>query len=152
MVIKQFKIQNTWSHPESLSSVWANQTACLIYESHSIVFLGYTTTHVNITSLAIYVAQQNNEPHSHNHCCLGKAVSTTYSELVFVALVVQHKHSNSHIILPSVIWLALTNFSTLSNKQHYFQENITEHKICVLILSTIYVWNISHSKKTSIRY
>ena len=33
-----------------------------------------------------------------------------------------------------------------------FGNNLIEHKICVLILSTTFVPNISHSKKNSARY
>jgi len=34
--------------------------------------------------------KRNNEARSCNHCCSGKAVSTAYSECVFVALGIQH--------------------------------------------------------------
>jgi hypothetical protein len=33
-----------------------------------------------------------------------------------------------------------------------FGKRVTEHKMCVLIFSTTFVWNISHSKKKSARY
>jgi hypothetical protein len=33
-----------------------------------------------------------------------------------------------------------------------FEKKATEHKMCVLILSTNFVWNISHSKKKWVRY
>jgi len=33
-----------------------------------------------------------------------------------------------------------------------FGEKVTEHKTCVLIFSTTFVWNISHSKKKWARY
>jgi len=36
------------------------------------------------------VRKRNIEARSCNHCCSGKAVSITYSESVFVALVIQH--------------------------------------------------------------
>jgi len=43
-------------------------------------------------------------------------------------------------------------FSTLSHKRHDFGEKVTEHKMCVLIFSTTFVWNIFHSKKKWARY
>jgi predicted transcriptional regulator len=43
-------------------------------------------------------------------------------------------------------------FSKLSHKRHYFRKKITEFKMCVLILSTSFVWNIYHSKKNWARY
>jgi hypothetical protein len=47
---------------------------------------------------------------------------------------------------------ALQYFSTFSQKRHDFIKNVTEHKICDLIFSTTFVWNISHSKYKWVRY
>jgi hypothetical protein len=47
---------------------------------------------------------------------------------------------------------ALPYFPTLSHKRYDFRKNIIEHKMCVLISSTDFVWKISHSKKKSARY
>jgi hypothetical protein len=41
---------------------------------------------------------------------------------------------------------ALQYFSTLSHKLHDFREKVTEHKMCVLIFCTAFVWDISDSK------
>jgi len=50
-------------------------------------------------------------------------------------------------ILSSVACTAVRYFSTLSDKQHEFREKkVIEHKMCVLIVCTAFVWNISHSK------
>jgi hypothetical protein len=49
---------------------------------------------------------------SRNHRCRGKAISITYSECVYVALVIQHAKRMRRIILTSVACLAVTYFST----------------------------------------
>ena len=66
--------------------------------------------HINITF----------EARSQNHCCHGKAISITYSECVFVALVIQHAMHMHHIVI-CMACLALQHFSTLSHKQHDFR-------------------------------
>ena len=47
--------------------------------------------------------------------CHGRAISMTYSECVSVALVMQHAKCMCHVILSSVVSLALLYFSTLSH-------------------------------------
>jgi len=51
-------------------------------------------------------------------------------------------------VFSSVTFPDLRYFSAFSKKCHDFgKRKDTEHKICVLISSTFFVWNISHSKK-----
>ena len=83
----------------------------------------------------------------HNHCCCGQAVSITYSECVFVALFIQHAKHMHHVTLSTVASLALQHFSTLSHKQHDFQKEVIEHKVCVLSFAISFVRYIAHSKK-----
>jgi len=69
-----------------------------------------------------------------------------YYECVFVALSVQLQCACA--ILSSVACPALQNFSILSHKRHdFFLKKGIEHKMRVLISSTTFVCNISHSKK-----
>jgi len=55
-------------------------------------------------------------------------------------------------ILASVSCPALQYFSTLSHKGHIFHGKVVEHEMCVLIFSTSFARNISHSKKNWARY
>ena len=57
-----------------------------------------------------------------------------------------------YIILSSVAWTALPYSSILSNKHQNFRKKCIEHKMCVLIFSTTFVWNIYHSKNKWVRY
>jgi len=50
-------------------------------------------------------------------------------------------------VLSSVTCLALSHFSTLSNKRHDFREKASGYKLCVLNFSTIFVLNFSRFKK-----
>ena len=64
-----------------------------------------------------------------------------------VALLIHHATRMRHIVTSFVAPLALPYFSTLSHKRHDFRKNNIEHKMCVLIFYTNFVYNISHSKK-----
>jgi hypothetical protein len=66
------------------------------------------------------------EAPSWNHCCSGKTISITYSEYVFVALVIQHAVRMR--ILSSVDCLVLQYFSKLSHKRYDFRKQVTEEK------------------------
>ena len=52
-------------------------------------------------------------------------------------------------VLSSVTCLALQYFPAL---YHDFRKNVIERKMCVLIFSTTFVWNISHFRKRWARY
>jgi predicted transcriptional regulator len=66
---------------------------------------------------------------------------------VRVALLIQHATRMRHIVTSFAVPLAPPYFFTLSHKSHDFRKNFTEYKMCVLILSTAFDKNISHSKK-----
>ena len=62
-----------------------------------------------------------------------------------VALVTQQATHMRHITLSSVACPALQHFE-LPRKQRDVGKNVIEYKMCVLILSTTFVRNISHPK------
>ena len=51
------------------------------------------------------------------------------------------------VVLSSVVCLAVPRFSPLSHKLYDFQGKKKENEMCVLIFWTIFVWNISHSRR-----
>ena len=83
--------------------------------------------------------KRNIEARSRNQSCRGKAISITYSECVYEALVFQHPRRMCRIMLSSVPCRVLQYISTLSHKRYDFQKKVTEHKMCVLIFSTTFV-------------
>jgi len=64
---------------------------------------------------AIYI-QRNAEVCLYNHCYCGKAISITYSECEFVALVTEHGNHVHCVILLTVDSPALQHFITVSYK------------------------------------
>jgi len=56
-------------------------------------------------------------------------------------------------IMSSVVCPAVQYLSTWSHhKEHNFWKIVVEHKMCVLIFFTTFVWNICYSKKNWVRY
>ena len=64
----------------------------------------------SVSNKADNVYENINEAFLRNHSCHGKATSITYSECVFVALVIQHEKCMRCIILSSVACTALPCF------------------------------------------
>jgi hypothetical protein len=142
-----------------------------------VAFFSKVGTHC-VTREVIYV-KRNIEMLSCNHYFSGKTISIIYFECEFVALGIQHAMRKRHIILSSLACLRLRYFSTLSHKCNDFEIKVIEHKmykvvqiwpglftlvytqissghiwttLYILIFSAIFVWNISHCKKTRARY
>jgi hypothetical protein len=102
------------------------------------------STKRSYTSQIMYV-QRNNEAHSCNHCYNGKETSITYSECVFVALVIQHAKLMRRIILSPAACPALQYFFFhILVKDNIFKK-VIEHKIRFFLLTS--VCNVSHYKK-----
>jgi len=74
------------------------------------------------------------------HFCRGKAINIKYYAFVRVSFVTQHANCMHGIILSSVACLALPCFSMLSHTRlDYGKKKVIEHKMRILILSTIFV-------------
>jgi hypothetical protein len=84
---------------------------------------------------------------SYNHCCSRKTISVTYSDCLFLALVMQH------VKRVSLLYCRLWYVRLCNIFQHYFINDAIfgnkaiVHKLCVLIFPTTLFWNVSHYKK-----
>jgi hypothetical protein len=54
--------------------------------------------------------------------------------------------------VPVILGRLYNSYFTLSHKRHVLREKVTEHKMCVSIFSTTFVWNITHYNKNWARY
>jgi hypothetical protein len=70
---------------------------------------------------------------------------------VRTVLLIQHATHMRHIVTSFVAPLAPPDFSTLCHKRHGYRKNVFEHKMCIFIISTTFVYNISHSEKNLTR-
>jgi hypothetical protein len=70
----------------------------------------------------------------------------TYSECVFVAFGFQHAMAMRHIVIYGLSGSSIF-FHIMSQIAWFSKKNVIEHKIYVLIFSTTFIWNISHTKK-----
>jgi len=78
-------------------------------------------------------------------------VLCTVCEFVFLALGIQHSNRMDRILLSSVVFTALSYFSTISHKCHSFQNEILNMKF-VFGFCAKFALNISNSKKNTARY
>jgi hypothetical protein len=53
---------------------------------------------------------------------------------------------------PAPLYNIFPNYNYLKKRHDFRKTNVFEHKICVLISSANFIWNISHSKKNWARY
>ena len=75
--------------------------------------------------------------------------STCAYAWLHVVFLIQHATRMRHIVTSFVASLAAPHFSTLSHKRHDFRKKVIEHRMCVFIFSTTFIWNVSHSKNNS---
>jgi len=144
-----------WQRDRIFSKYYSSLCQChSTYWCYTVLATNSVTNNTlkKITRQAMYT-YHNTEVCSCNHCCSGKAISITYSECVFIALVIQHAKGMHCILLSNVVCLAVPYFFTISYKWHNFQKKkVVEHNMFVWIFSTTFVWNIPHSKKLTRYY
>ena len=75
-----------------------------------------------------------------------------YSTWACVFVAFRYLACNAHAPYRHLLPAALQNVSTLYSKQNDFRKKVTEHKKCVLIFYTTFVWNVSHATKKWARY
>ena len=89
---------------------------------HTLFYPVNTKTHTQCTYIVTV---------RHNHCCNGKAISITYYECVFAALVIQHAPYYTVIFgLPR----STTFFHVISQSARFLGEKVTGHNIFPLQL------------------
>jgi len=88
-------------------------------------FLTTATVHITVTMRRVRVTT-----------IYVKKTCITYSECVYLVLVIQH--TKACAVLSYVACLILPHFFTLSHKRHEFRKNAIEYKMCVLIFSTTF--------------
>ena len=114
---------------------------------------------VNIEGTVILTERQamyvwrNSEVSWCNYCNSGKAISRiiTHSECVSVACSVSRARGTLCCHLWSVRLHNIFSLYLINNRIFGGEKKLLNAK-CVLIFCTIFVWNISHSKKNSARY
>jgi hypothetical protein len=93
----------------------------------------------------------NIEARSCNPCCGGKAVSIAYSERVYS---LRYPTCNTHApychLWPAPLYNMFPHY--LINSTIFGKKKFIDHKMCVWIFSTMFIWKISHSKKNRARY
>jgi len=96
-----------------------------------LVFLIHTELRctVNLTSVTFLFCIHKCQYHLYNHHCRIKAISSTYSERMSVALIMKRAKRMRRIILSTVLCPAVPYFSTLSHKRHDFNKNIIDHEM-----------------------
>ena len=75
---------------------------------------------------------------SRDHCCSGKAISVTYSEIVSIALVIQYAKHTHRIILPSVACPVVQHYSTYLMNGTIFENSYITENACLDFLCEIY--------------
>jgi len=94
--------------------------------------------------------ESNNEAPSHYHCCRGRAINVTYSECVCLCSCLSYTAFKVHA--PYYIVICGLSGCTICFP-HYlmpgttFGKKFIRYKMCVLISSRIFLWNVCHLRR-----
>ena len=95
---------------------------------------------LKLSSMRIYKQDRQpiTETRSRNTCCRGRATIITYSECVFLALVIQHTMRMRRVKLSCVTSPILSYFSALSQKRDDFRKKYYGIKnVCFIFSKTL---------------
>ena len=81
-------------------------------------------------TIKVTYLERNSQALSCDLCCCGKAISITYSECAFVALVIQHVKSMRRIKLSSVAYPAMPTFPHYLIKARFSGGGFINYKMC----------------------
>jgi hypothetical protein len=93
------------------------------------------------------VLLRNIETCSRKNCCCGQAISVTCSECMLVHLFISNAKRMRRIVLPSVVCLTVTYYSTFSHKRPDFRKTLRTSNLCVLF--SLQLCNFFYSQKNS---
>ena len=117
---------------------------------HTHIASIYLWLYIILTRQTMYV-WCNVGSRSCNHCWSGNTMSITHSECVCS---LGNRACKTHAaychLWPVWFYSILTHY--LINGTIFGEERVTQHDLCVLIVCTNAVWNVSHSKKDWMRY
>jgi len=87
-----------------------------------------STSHASNAKTSNVRTNVNNGARSWNQCRPGKAIRITYSECVYLALVIQHAKRMGRIIMSSVACPPSPYFFTFYHKRHEFRKILLDTK------------------------
>ena len=142
----------TWVTAVILKPHWSHETVSKLRQLNVCATVWIITAPTRErTRQAIYVFC-NIEAGSRNHCCSTEAISITYFECVFVALVIRHAERMRRMISSSVAYPTVQYFPHYLTNGTIFWKKVIHLKMCVFIFRTTFVRNVPHSKKNLARY
>jgi hypothetical protein len=103
----------------------------------------------------LFLDQTDSEGLARNHCYCVNAIGITYLSGMWLGrgnVFIQHAKRVSQYCVVICGVSGSTIFFDIILTARFLEKKVIEHKMCVLIFSTTFIWNISHSKKNSLRY